>query len=173
MQRKRGTGHADWHFFTCITKNRLGADKCTGMYAREEDIFNAIYRQLKTYVSEHYITDSQHRQQIQQFNDKIYELAQSREKAWTNVMERYEQYVRGENSKETLRVALDAAYKARAVLAELSERKMEYDKEYSIFRKLLSASDKHIPLGEIMDCIEKIAVDGGGKIVIEWSTSLN
>lgn len=75
MQRKRGTGHADWHFFTCITKNRLGADKCTGMYAREEDIFNAIYRQLKTYVSEHYITDSQHRQQIQQFNDKIYELA--------------------------------------------------------------------------------------------------
>ena len=173
MQRKRGTGHADWHFFTCITKNRLGADKCTGMYAREEDIFNAIYRQLKTYVSEHYITDSQHRQQIQQFNDKIYELAQSREKAWTNVMERYEQYVRGENSKETLRVALDSAHKARAVLAELSERKMEYDKEYSIFRKLLSASDKHIPLGEIMDCIEKIAVDGGGKIVIEWSTSLN
>ena len=24
MQRKRGSDHADWHFFTCITKNRLG-----------------------------------------------------------------------------------------------------------------------------------------------------
>ena len=24
MQRKRGTGHADWHFFTCITKKSLG-----------------------------------------------------------------------------------------------------------------------------------------------------
>lgn len=32
MQRKRGTSHADWHFFTCITKNYLGANKCTGMY---------------------------------------------------------------------------------------------------------------------------------------------
>ena len=64
MQRKRGTNHADWYFFTCITKNRLGGDKCTGMYVREEDIFNAIYRQLKVYVGEHYITDLQHKQQI-------------------------------------------------------------------------------------------------------------
>lgn len=81
--------------------------------------------------------------------------------------------LRGENSKETLRVALDAAHKARGVLAELSEPKMAYDKEYSIFRKLLFASDKHTPLSEIMDCIDKIIVDGGGKIVVEWSTSLN
>ena len=109
MQRKRGTNHADWYFFTCITKNRLGVNKCTGMYAREEDIFNAIYRQLKAYVSEHYITDLQHKQQIQQFNDKIFELAQSNEKAWATAMERYEQYVRGELNKEALRVALDAA----------------------------------------------------------------
>lgn len=58
MQRKRGTNYADWYFFTCITKNRLDADKCRGMYAREEDIFNAIYRQLKVYVGEHYITNS-------------------------------------------------------------------------------------------------------------------
>ena len=42
MQRKRGTNHADWYFFTCISKNRLGADKCTGMYAREEDVLQII-----------------------------------------------------------------------------------------------------------------------------------
>lgn len=46
MQRKRGTNHADWYFFTCISKNRLGADKCTGMYAREEDVLSAVYYQL-------------------------------------------------------------------------------------------------------------------------------
>lgn len=171
MQRKRGTNHADWYFFTCITKNRLGADKCTGMYAREEDIFNAIYRQLKVYVSEHYITDSQHKQQIQQFNDKIYELAQSSEKAWVKAMELYEQYVRGGFNKEVLRVALDAAHAAKAVLAETSEQKVAYDKEYSIFRKLLSASDKSIPLSEIVDCIDKIVVDTGGKIMVKWNIS--
>lgn len=51
------------------------------MYAREEDVFNAIYYQLKVYVSEHYITDSQHKQQIQQFKDKILDLTQRSEKA--------------------------------------------------------------------------------------------
>ena len=50
MQRKRGTNHADWYFFTCISKNRLGADKCTGMYAREEDVLSAVYYQLKQYM---------------------------------------------------------------------------------------------------------------------------
>lgn len=171
MQRKRGTNYADWYFFTCITKNRLGVDKCTGMYVREEDIFNVIYRQLKVYVSEHYITDSQYKQQIQQFNDKIYELAQSSEKAWTNAMEHYEQYVRGELNKEAFRTALDAAHEAKAVLAETSEQKAAYDKEYSIFRKLLSASDKHISLSEIMDCIEKIIVDAGREIVVKWNVN--
>lgn len=171
MQRKRGTNHADWYFFTCITKNRLGADKCTGMYAREEDIFNAIYCQLKVYASEHYITDLQHKQEIQQFNDKIFELAQSSEKAWTNAMEHYEQYVRGEISKEALRAALDAAHVAKAVLTDVTERKAAYEKEHSIFRKLLSASEKRISLSEIMDCVEKIVVDVDKKIMVKWNIS--
>ena len=116
----------------------MGADKCTGMYAREEDIFNAIYRQLKVYVSEHYITNLQHKQQIQQFNDKIYELAQSNEDAWANAMEHYEQYVQGEINRETLRAALDVTNDSKSVLAE------------------------------IMDCIDKIIVDAGKQIVIKW-----
>ena len=171
MQRKRGTNHADWYFFACITKNRQGAGKCTGMYAREEDIFNAIYHQLKIYVSEHYITASQHKQQIQQFNDEIFEFAQSSEQAWTNAMEHYEQYVRGEINKEALRTALDVAHEAESVLAEAMEQKVASEKEYRIFRRLLSASDKRIPLSEIMDCIEKIVVDVGKKIVVKWNIS--
>ena len=170
MQRKQGTNHADWYFFTCITKNRLGVGKCTGMYAQEEDIFNAVYRHLKVYVSEHYITDVQYKQQIQQFNYKIYELAQNSEKAWSNAMEHYEQYVRGEINKAKLRSTLDSAHEAKAVLAEVTERKAAYEKEYSIFRKLLSASGKHIPLNEIMDCVEKIIVGAGREIVVKWNT---
>ena len=38
-------------FFHCITKNRLGADRCTRMYVREEDILKAICLQLKDYVN--------------------------------------------------------------------------------------------------------------------------
>ena len=76
MQRKRGSDHADWHFFTCITKNRLGADRCTGMYVREEDVFNAIYHQLKLYMDKHFISVPQYKQQIQQLNEQIEQAVQ-------------------------------------------------------------------------------------------------
>ena len=83
-------------------------------------------------------------------------------------MKNYEQYVRGETSKEGLRAALDAAHDVKSALTEVTEQKAAYDKEYSTFRKLLSASDKRIPLSEIIDCIDKIVVDAGKKIVVKW-----
>ena len=116
MQRKRGTGRADWHFFTCITKNRLGADKCTGMYAREEDVFNAIYRQLKDYVNEHYIANLAYKQKIQEYTGQIADLTQRKKIAWINAMEHYEQYVQGKISKEEFRAVQDIANQAKEVL---------------------------------------------------------
>ena len=140
MQRKHGTGHADWHFFTCITKNRLGADKCSGMYAREEDIFNAIYRQLKDYVNEHYITNSAYKQTIQEFTSQISDLTQRKTTAWINAMEHYEQYVQGEISKEEFRAVQDIANRAKEALIQTTEDKIAYEKQYARFRKLLSAT---------------------------------
>lgn len=168
MQRKWGTNHADWYFFTCITKNRLGSDKCTGMYAREEDVFNAIYRQLKDYVNVHYITNSAYKQQIQEYTEQIADLAQCKTTAWINAMEYYEQYVQGEISKEEFRAVQDVANQAKEVLIQATEGKATYETQYAQFRKLLSASSKDIPLSEIVDCVEKVVVDGDGKIVVKW-----
>lgn len=169
MQRKRGTSHTDWHFFTCITKNRLGADKCTGMYDRKEDVFNAIYRQLKDYVNEHYITNSACKQQIQEYTEQIAVLAKRKIAAWVNAMEHYEQYVQGKISKEEFRAVQDIASQAKEALIQTTEDKAAYEKQYTKFRNLLSASSKDIPLSEIMDCIEKIVVDVEKKIVVKWN----
>ena len=169
MQRKRGTSHADWHFFTCITKNRQGAGKCTGMYAREEDILSAIYRQLKDYVNEHYITNSAYKQQIQEYTGQIADLSQCKTTAWINAMEHYEQYVQGEISKEEFRAVQDIANQVKEALIQATEDKATYEKQYAMFRKLLSASSKDVPLNEIVDCIEKVVVDVGRKIVVQWN----
>ena len=64
-------------------------------------------------------------------------------------------------------MALDIAHDTKAVLAEITEQTAAYDKEYSIFRKLLSVSTKRIPFSKIMDCINKIVVDTGKKIVVK------
>lgn len=171
MQRKRGTGHADWHFFTCITKNRLGANKCTGMYAREEDVLKAIYRQLKDYINEHYIIDSAYKQRIQELTSQIADLTQRKTTAWIDAMEHYEKYVQGEISKEEFRTVQNIANQAKETLIQATEDKAAYEKQYTIFRKLLSASSKDIPLSEIVGCIEKVVVDGRGKIVVKWNVN--
>ena len=169
MQRKRGTGHADWRFFTCITKNRLGTDKCTGMYVREEDVFNAIYRQLKDYVNEHYITNLAYKQRVQEYTSQIVDLTQRKATAWINAMEHYEKYVQGEISKEEFRAVQDIANQAKAALIQATECKVAYEEQYIKFRKLLSASSRDIPLSEIVDCIEKITVDTNRKIMVKWN----
>ncbi len=53
MQRRRGSGNADWYFFTCLSNNRLGAGYCTGMYIRESDIMNAILLEIGRHVDKH------------------------------------------------------------------------------------------------------------------------
>lgn len=62
------------------------------MYAREEDILSAIYRQLKDYVNEHYITNSAYKQQIQEYTKQIADLAQRKSTAWLNMMDHYGLY---------------------------------------------------------------------------------
>jgi len=169
MQRRRGTNHADWYFFTCNTNNRLGAGKCTGMYIREEDVFNAIYRQMKDYVSEHYITDAQHKQQVQEFTAQIADFTQRNTSAWTDAMEHYERFVQGEISRGEFRAVQDIADEAKGLLSDATERRVAYEMQYAAFRKLLSANDKRIPLSEIMDYIDKIVVDSGREIMVKWN----
>ena len=168
MQRKRGSDHADWHFFTCITKNRLGAGKCTGMYVREEDVLSAVYRQMKEYVNEHYITDVEYKKNIQSMNEQINQAARCFEKEMAHFAQQYEKFVFGEIDKSTFFEARPAKDEAQKVLEEAKEQKASYEERYLIFRKLLSASQKDIPLGEVVQYIDEIVVDEGRLIVVKW-----
>ncbi len=168
MQRKRGTDHADWYFFTCITKNRLGATKCTGMYVREEDVFHAIYQQLKNYVREHFILDSQHKQQMQELNIQIADLSKQKTEAWIRAMKCNEQFVQGEISRKEFSTVQDVATDILERLTDATKRRDTCEKQYATFRKLLSACSKEIPLSEIIDYIDKIIVFEGKKIMVEW-----
>ena len=109
MQRRRGTNYADWYFFTCITNNRLGAGRCTGIYIQEEDIFRAIYHQLKLYLKEHFILAVQYRQEMEEYDNLINHASQEHQLAYENGMRHYEKFVNGEVDRTELRTALDYA----------------------------------------------------------------
>ena len=57
------------------------------------------------------------------------------------------------------------------IVRYLNERELPTPSQYAKFRKLLSASSKDISLSEIVDYIDKVVVDGNGKIVVQWSVS--
>ena len=84
-------------------------------------------------------------------------------------MEHYEQYVQGEISKEEFREVQDIANQAKEDLIQATESKAAYEKQYAKFRRLLSASNRDVPLSEIVDCINKVVVDSGKQIVVEWN----
>ena len=169
MQRKHGTNHADWYFFTCITKNRLGVDKCTGMYVREEDVLRAIYYQLKLYVKEHFISDSQYKQELMRLNNKIDQSDSQYQEAFRNAVRHYERFVDGEISKDEFRVVQDAANEKKAIRNDIITNKTAYEKQYQVFRKLLKASYKEITLSEIMDCINEIIIYPNKNITVKWA----
>ena len=104
MQRKRGTNHANWYFFTCNTNNRLGAGKCTGMYVREEDIFSAIYHQLKLYIQGHFISSLQYDEKMAQLKAKLRAQVEFRHAITENPAMYYEQYILGEITLDEFKV---------------------------------------------------------------------
>ena len=169
MQRKRGTNHADWYFFTCITKNRLGADKCTGIYVREEDVLRAIYYQLKLYIKEHFISDSQYKQELMRLNNEIDHSDSQYQEIFRNAVHYYEMFVDGKISKDEFRAVQDAANEKKAIRDNIIASKVAYEKQYQVFRKLLKASYKEIALDEIMDCIDKITICLNKNITVQWA----
>ena len=58
-----------------------------------------------------------------------------------------------------------AAEHQKAIELEIEE----YEQAYSRFLRLCKVRDKELPLSTIMSEINKIVVDTGKKIVIEWS----
>ena len=167
MQRKRGTNHADWYFFTCITKNRLGAGKCTGLYVQEEDIFRAIYHQLKLYVNDHFISDLQYKQEIRRLDHDISQSDQQNQEAFRNAVQHYERFVYGEIGKEEFRAAQDIANEKKTVWDDVIASKTVYEKQYQMFRKLLKARYKEIALSKIMDCIDEVIIYPAKSIVVK------
>ena len=122
---------------------------------------------MKDYVNEHYISNSAYKQKIQELTSQLANLTRRKTTAWINAMEHYEKYVQGEISKEEFRAVQDIANQAKGALIQAAESKAAYEKQYTMFRKILSASSRDIPLSEITDCIDKVVVDRGGKTTVK------
>ncbi len=164
MQRRRGTNHANWYFFICPTNNRVGSDKCTGMYVREEDIFSAIYYQLKLFLKSnssirvgYYSKKTMLEQEIAEFRDILSDPTEKTRKL-------YEQLVCGEIDKDTYFEEKAKINEAKDRLECVEQRLDANERQYQQFVMLQKVLDKEMPLDEIMDFIDYITVNSGRHI---------
>lgn len=171
MQRKRGTNHADWYFFTCNTNNRLGAGRCTGMYAREEDVFSAVYYQLKLYLQDRRSDLAQRRQEMEKLRESLAQQIEFQQVVTKNPMLYYEQYVMGEITVDEFRAGQEkirhAAEDRRAIECKIEK----CEQEHWQFSRLCEVRDKQLPLSTLMEEIDSITVDTGRKITVQWKNT--
>lgn len=73
------------------------------MYVREEDIFSAIYHQLKLYIQEQFISSLQHDEEMVQLKTKLDTQVEFRRAIAENPAMYYEQYILGETVLTSLR----------------------------------------------------------------------
>jgi site-specific DNA recombinase len=168
MQRRRGTNHANWYFFTCLTNNRVGADRCTGMYVREDDIFGAIYHQIKLWIGENFIATADYEAKRAMLQQEITELREFSINTAESLCPYYEQFI----SKQISRNEFDASaarIRGSKVRVNIAQKELdEYEHQYQEFKKMCKARDKERSLSEVIDNIEKITIYGGRRVEVLW-----
>ncbi len=168
MQRRRGTNHANWYFFTCPTNNRVGSDKCTGMYVREEDIFSAIYYQLKLFLKSNSNICVGYHSKKAVLEQEIAEFREILSDPMENARILYEQLVCEEIDKDTYLAEKAKINEAKERLECVEQRLDTHERQYQQFRKLQKVLDKELPFDEVMDCIDSIVVGEGRHIQVKW-----
>ncbi|MDL2225825.1 recombinase family protein [Eubacteriales bacterium OttesenSCG-928-M02] len=102
MQRRKGSGNVDWHFFTCISNNRKGVGSCTGMYIRESDIMDAIRREVRTYVQVNTALASTYKNEMATLTAKAKQLDFKINQLMEMNRSRYEDYIMGIAKKDEM-----------------------------------------------------------------------
>lgn len=138
MQRRKGSGNADWYFFTCITNNRLGAGNCSGMYIRESIIMDAIQEEISKYVDEHRNVAINHEKDWALLDEKLAGAKKELEICRENFKHSFEQSVLGNASKEQYLQEVDEMrIVERTVLALENDfaQLEEQHQKYQLFRR--------------------------------------
>lgn len=158
MQRRRGTNHADWYFFTCLTNNGVGADRCTGMYVREVDIFGAIYHQIKLWIGENFIATADYEAKWGMLQQEITELGEFSINTAESLRPYYEQFISKQISRNEFD-AIAARIRGSKVRFNIAKKELdEYEYQYQELKKMCKARDKELPLSEVIENIEIITI---------------
>lgn len=138
------------------------------MYIREEDIFSAIYHQLKLFVKANSDFNANYYAKKDELEHEISQYRKMLADPMECTMKLYEQLICKELDKDTYLAEKAKVYAAKERLekaeAELDANELRHE-ELEAMHKVLR---KELPLAEILDCIDSIVVGEGRKIKVKW-----
>lgn len=163
MQRKRGSGHADWHFFICITRNRMGAERCSGMYIREQPILDAVQTVAKQYIAEHSDQQAPLLQKRNELQQELKRLAPQVEDSSGYKRAQYERMIEGEISTEEFLQAKEKLYCSDKRYKSVRDELNNVEKEIERFERIKSAGTN-----EIYFEVKTVTVASSDRIAVEF-----
>jgi hypothetical protein len=165
MQRRKGSGKAEWHFFSCISNNRLGAGHCVGMYVRESDIMDAVYTEISNYIATNEHITHSYLNQKAALENKIATIVDKLHNSEDDLRKRYEDFVSGAAglTKMETNQEIDAALKKGLTDYEAQFESLEQlNEQHLLFRDVLDGKRE---IGEAISIYLKNVVVYTGKTV--------
>ena len=163
MQRRRGSGNADWHFFTCITNNRLGAGNCSGMYIREAVIMDAIRAEISKCVDTHKDVAMNYKRDKAVLNEKLFAAQSNLDIHIDQLQYRFEQNFHGRATQEEFEQAVAEKQVADQAVQAVEHDMAQLDEAYQNNRLYCQAIHEELAFESIVRShLEKVAINKGG-----------
>lgn len=169
MQRRKGSGNADWHFFTCISNNRMGTGHCTGMYIRESDIMDAIFREVRACVQANTNAASTYKNEIASLTAKAKQLDSKINQLMETNKGRYEDFVMGIADKDDLQQCRNEREALQAELQNINSRIAVLDRKNQQYQLFCEALNNKERIGQLAaDHLQNVTVFTGGRVDIQF-----
>lgn len=163
MQRKRNSGKAEWFFFTCITKNRRGAEYCNGAYIRESDILLAIQQELQTMQPECLESTAHCERRIAEIKKKLHNLADAENIHLSKRHIAYEQYITGQYTTPEYKEAVENFPLPTLQIDQLQAELDRFEGTRKMFHDRISAlCCQDVFESLLKEQLRQVVISGGG-----------
>lgn len=170
MQRRKGSGNADWHFFTCITNNRLGAGNCTGMYIRETEILDAILVEAVKDIAKHQVALAHYEQEKAILDGNVESILQQIEEYQILRKADYENMVRGKLAKAIFLIHGTMAKSLNEKLLAAQDAISDFDIERGNHQMFCDVCAGNAPISELISrYLSQVVICPGKSISVELS----
>jgi len=165
MQRRKGSGKADWYFFTCISNNRLGAGPCTGMYIREAEIKESVLREATAFLRKNEACAREYKADMANLMNKSSCIDNELKVITKKCHDKYADFVMGTTTQDGLQQCHNNRDRLQEEKQQLVEQVESLEQLYKKYHLFYNAVNDDAKLEELVSTyLQSVTVNANSKI---------